>query len=93
MLGNAASLLRKGMLCRNVNWMGIAGIPAGGILRARVKIRYHDGGAMANITESDGDIIRVTFEQPVRAPAPGQSAVFYDAEGCVLGGGEISASF
>ncbi len=48
---------------------------------------------MANITESDGDIIRVTFEQPVRAPAPGQSAVFYDAEGCVLGGGEISASF
>ncbi len=92
-LGNAASLLRKGILCRNVNWMGISGIPAGSVLRARVKIRYHDGGTMANITESDGDIIRVTFEQPVRAPAPGQSAVFYDAEGCVLGGGEISASF
>ena len=88
-LGNAASLLRKSILCRNVNWMGIDGIPAGGVLRARVKIRYHDGGTIANITEGDGDTIRVAFEQPVRAPAPGQSAVFYDADGCVLGGGEI----
>lgn len=33
------------------------GIPAGGVFRARVKIRYHDGGTMANITEGDGEIV------------------------------------
>ena len=33
--------------------------------------------------------IKVTFDNPVRAATPGQSAVFYDADGCVIGGGII----
>ena len=39
--------------------------------------------------EGDG---KVTFPQPVRAPAPGQSAVFYK-DGYVMGGGVISQIF
>jgi tRNA-specific 2-thiouridylase len=33
--------------------------------------------------------VRVEFDQPERAPAPGQAAVFYDGE-TVLGGGFIA---
>ena len=31
-----------------------------------------------------------SFDEPVRAAAPGQSAVFYNTEGCVIGGGIIA---
>ena len=32
----------------------------------------------------------MTFDEPVRFAAPGQSAVFYDENACVIGGGIIS---
>ena len=31
----------------------------------------------------------IEFDKPVRAAAPGQSAVFYDEDDCVAGGGII----
>ena len=33
--------------------------------------------------------IKIVFENAVRASTPGQSAVFYDETGCVIGGGKI----
>lgn len=50
-----------------------------------VKIRSMARPAACRIEEG-----RAVFEQPVRAPAPGQSAVFY-RDGAVCGGGFISA--
>jgi tRNA-specific 2-thiouridylase len=35
------------------------------------------------------DLAEITFKRPVRAAAPGQAAVFYDEDGCVIGGGTI----
>ncbi len=56
-------------------------LPAGDYL---VKIRSAAAPAPCHF---DGERV-VTFSQPVRAPAPGQSAVFYK-DGAVLGGGFI----
>lgn len=55
---------------------------------AFVKIRYSRGGARAVLSITDGGLL-IRFEQPVRAPAPGQSAVFYTDDGILIGGGII----
>ena len=63
--------------------------PPTGPVRGSVKVR-HSKTAEAPCTaypEEDGHV-RIVCESPVRAPAPGQSAVLYDGER-VLGGGFI----
>ena len=69
--------------------MCIADLPLEEAIRANVKIRYHDGGSDGIITRIGEETVRIAFDGKVRAPAPGQSAVFYDQTGCILGGGEI----
>ena len=69
--------------------MSIPGIEAGETLRARVKIRYHHAGEQATILRDDDDSVRILFDAPVRAATPGQSAVFYDGEDRIIGGGII----
>jgi len=59
-------------------------------LRAFVKIRSRAGLCAATIfPQKQGALVR--FEQPQRAPAPGQSCVIYNEEGMILGGGSIQA--
>lgn len=88
-LGKADSLLHGGIVCHRLNFMGIADLPIGQSIQANVKIRYHDGGTNGMLTRINKDLVEISFENKVRAPAPGQSAVFYDSSGCILGGGEI----
>ena len=57
--------------------------------RAMVKIRSHAPEAGALITPL-GDRARIEFDQPQRALAPGQAAVFYAGDR-VVGGGPIAA--
>ncbi len=76
-----------------VNW--IRGEEPGEPVRARVRIRYRDPGALAWVEPEAGGAARVVFDDPVRAVCPGQAAVFdaVDGEpgrsGVVLGGGWI----
>lgn len=53
-----------------------------------VKLRYTAKSASAVLHQNSGERITVTFDQPQRAPAPGQSAVFYQKD-LILGGGLI----
>lgn len=52
------------------------------------KIRYASQLAKAKVTQMNDKRLKIQFEQPQRAPSPGQSVVFYDND-IVLGGGFI----
>ena len=69
--------------------MGIPDLKPGEKIRALAKIRYHHKEQPADIVGISEEKICIRFDEPVRAATPGQSAVFYDEEGCVLGGGII----
>ena len=80
----------RGIVCRDLNYMGIPEPEAGGSFRCQVKVRYRHSGQYALLEKLDNEQVRVSFDEPVRFAAPGQSAVFYDENDCLLGGGIIS---
>ena len=79
--------MSKSILVRDINLMSIPKLKEE--LRCYVKIRYAHKAAPAVIRPEGEGQIRIEFDMPVRAASPGQSAVFYDEEGCVIGGGRI----
>ena len=88
-LGRDEDLWTRTVYCRDVNFMGV---PALSEFRAKAKIRYQHRAADCTVSivrQCDEPIIKLEFDVPVRAAAPGQSAVVYDDNGCVLCGGII----
>ncbi len=88
-LSEEAGIMKDEIMTRDNNFMSIDGISPGEEVEATVKIRYHHPGEKAVLTCADNGIIKINFEKPVRAATPGQSAVFYDEERRVIGGGRI----
>lgn len=85
-VGEEASLGAGAVECAGVNWVGVG--PPAGPLDAEVHVRHRHPGSPARIEPREGGRVRVEFEAPERAPAPGQAAVFYDGD-LLLGGGWI----
>lgn len=83
------ALLCREIACGDVNWMSISGLKEGEALPCRAKIRYHHAAQSAVIKALAGGGAELVFDEPVRAATPGQSAVFYDGEDRVIGGGVI----
>ena len=88
-IGDERSLYSSGILCTNVNYMGIPSLDKNDKLLCTVKVRYRHKGQKAQIEFADNDMIKVTFKEPVKAVTPGQSAVFYSDDGCIIGGAVI----
>ena len=88
-VGDEASLYSKELCCGSLNFLSIPTPKAGEKIPCAVKVRYHHGAQAACLEMLDADRAKITFGEPVRAAAPGQSAVFYDEEDCVIGGGTI----
>jgi tRNA-specific 2-thiouridylase len=86
-VGGFDALLRYGCELQDVRY--VAGSAPRDPFAASVKVRSHAPEAAANITP-DGGRAHVQFEEPQRALAPGQAAVFYEGDR-VLGGGAIAA--
>lgn len=88
-LGDEKSLYTTEVRCDRLNFLSIPGLAPGETLRARVKIRYHHAGEQASLLSDGEGNVRIIFDAPVRAATPGQSAVFYDDQNRVIGGGII----
>lgn len=91
--GGADALLRRTVRVDDWNAVSAPTPAAGGSLRGRAKVRRNHEPQPATLT-ADGasGAMRVEFDEPVRAPAPGQALVLYDDDGFVLGGGWITSS-
>ncbi|MCR5469176.1 MAG: tRNA 2-thiouridine(34) synthase MnmA [Lachnospiraceae bacterium] len=87
-LSEEDAIFTKEAVCKDVHYMSIPDLKVGEEIPARVKIRYRHAGESA-VLRRDGDGVRIYFENAVRAATPGQSAVFYDDDNCVIGGGII----
>jgi tRNA-specific 2-thiouridylase len=85
-VGSEEDLQSGALIARDVNWLSTA--PPSGPREAQVKIRYRHTEANAGLVPLPDGRVRVEFEVPQRAVAPGQAAVFYDGDVC-LGGGWI----
>lgn len=62
--------------------------PPAAPIRATVRVRHTKWENPPCTVVAEGDRVTITCDEPVRAPAPGQSAVLYDGDR-VLGGGFI----
>jgi tRNA-specific 2-thiouridylase len=84
-IGPRAELLGRGLVAREVNWLGET--PRVGA-HVAVQIRHRSPAVAAEIVRMDGGEIELALDEPVAAITPGQSVVMYDATR-VVGGGVI----
>ena len=80
---NQADLMSRRLTANEVNWLAEVEPP----FRCAAKMRYGQADQACLVTRH-GAGIRVDFEAPQRAVAPGQYVCLYDGERC-LGGGVI----
>ena len=85
-VGEEKELYHKQLYVEDVNWM----VPSNQKepIKAKAKIRYRAKEADCTVS-FEKDKTKVVFEEEQRAITPGQSIVFYDKDGLVLGGGKI----
>ncbi|MGN0494453.1 MAG: tRNA 2-thiouridine(34) synthase MnmA [Acutalibacteraceae bacterium] len=84
-LGDEDGLFYKRVLVDRLNFIPFDNLE--GQMWVTAKLRYRHTEQPAVIYPSDGRVI-VEFDEPQRAPSPGQAAVFYDGD-IVVGGGTI----
>jgi len=85
-VGPRSALERWLLDASGVNWISGKAPAAGTRVTARIRHRHRE--AAATLTPGTDADVRVTFDEPQHAVAPGQAVVFYDGE-LVLGGGWI----
>ncbi len=84
-LGEEPDLNKAEMTVGKLNWLKYDGISDG--MEAVTKIRYKDKGTLSNLYNHPNGL-KVRFYEDAKGIAPGQSAVFYEADD-VIGGGVI----
>lgn len=85
---NRVTLTLRDPLCRAFSVGRLCRWEAGEEFSCLIRVRHSRALAPGRVRIADGRA-RVEMERPIRAVAPGQSAVFYAPDGRVLGGGVI----
>lgn len=85
-LGEEADLYAKRLAAGEINWIAVDSPKES--LKVTVQTRYHQKEAPATVIPLSENEAVVEFENPHKAPAPGQAVVFYDGD-VVVGGGVI----
>ena len=94
-VGSDRELWASHCVVEDVNWVSLPEpLPGAAPIDCAVKIRYNMTPARGRVARREDGSVIVRFDNPVRAVAPGQAAVFYgpegEYEGRVLGGGTIT---
>ena len=88
-LGTEDDLLVDTFFCRNVNFQSVPEPAEDDKIRCFAKARYHQTERPATVESLGGGKVKIVLDEPVKGVSPGQSSVFYDENGCVVGGGII----
>lgn len=88
-LGYLEENYKSSLTVSNLNWVSVA--PITQKQDVFLKLRSSQTPFMATF-EPTGEGAKLVFSEPQKAVATGQSAVFYDEKGFVLGGGVIESS-
>ena len=86
-VGTEKELYSDSLFANELNWQVFDEFPDE--IKCFAKIRYRAKEAEAIVKKVDNKKVEVMFMKPQRAITKGQSVVFYDEEGIVLGGGKI----
>ena len=86
-IGEREELARSELTAIGVNWL-VGEEVWGRRLRCHVKIRYRSRAIPATVEAIGSDRFQVRFDEPCYGIAPGQAAVYYQADR-ILGGGWI----
>ena len=86
-VGEEKDLYKKELYANKINWLAIDELKEP--MKCYAKIRYRAKEALAIIETNEDGVVKVKFEKPQRAITKGQSVVFYDEDGVVIGGGII----
>ena len=87
-VGPEENLFDRIVYADEVNWIAIPELTAP--LRVTARTRYHQTEQAATVYPAGEGQFRLEFDQPQRAPTPGQAVVLYQGD-VVLGGGTIVA--
>ncbi len=83
-LGDEKQLFHKKVLVNNLNFISAEMLTEA--VRCSGKLRYRHLEQPCSITMIDDDTLLAEFDEPQRAPTPGQAAVFYDGDTVICGG-------
>ena len=86
-VGPEDALFDRIVYADEVNWISVPGLTEP--LRVTARTRYHQVEQPATVFPAEGGF-RLEFDQPQRAPTPGQAVVLYQGD-VVLGGGTITS--
>lgn len=85
-LGEDKELWAKRIVAKDFNYVSLEDIP--GEIHVTAKIRYNHRGAKATLRKINDQYVECVFDEPQRAPTPGQALVCYQGD-YVVGGGTI----